>query len=261
MFEQRGVVRAGLAGLALSGSLTVFAFGAPPAAAASNHEPLVQAQRETKPADDKLGGLLGKLGGLTSKLDSLGGLTGKLGGLDDKIGGLGIPGLSSLGGLTDVHLPIPGQPLGMFGEVIPGVLYRSAQPTPDGFALARSRGIKSVVDLRKEHEDDINALSRAGIERYVYLPIEDLHPPTDTEAETFLAFVSERSNWPILVHCNMGIMRSGTMSVLSRYAIDGVPMETAFAESIAYGGGPWAQFLWLEQWSLAHAPGDHPINR
>jgi protein tyrosine phosphatase (PTP) superfamily phosphohydrolase (DUF442 family) len=158
------------------------------------------------------------------------------------------------------ELPAPqiDQPVQLYGEVIPGTLYRSSQPSPAGFAWLKSQGIKTIVDLRDEH-DDAPIIGPLGFGKYVYMPIVDNTPPTNDQAEQFLALVRDQSNWPILVHCNFGVGRAGTMSVLTRYAIQGMSMEDAYSSSVLFGGGPFPQAVWLTRWAKTHAPGDHPM--
>jgi protein tyrosine phosphatase (PTP) superfamily phosphohydrolase (DUF442 family) len=176
----------------------------------------------------------------------------------------GRPGLTvSSGGVTlpsGQQLPLPQleSPVPLYGEVLPGTLYRSAQPTDAGFGWLKANGIKTIVDLRDEH-DDAPIVRRLGFDKYVYMPIVDNTPPSNDQAEQFLALVTDRGNWPILVHCNLGIGRAGAMSVLTRYAVQGMSFEDAYASSVLFGGGPLPQALWLAAWADSHAPGDHPI--
>lgn len=166
-------------------------------------------------------------------------------------------GLSLPGG-QELPLPRLDAPVPLFGEVLPGTLYRSAQPSAAGFRWLKANGIKTIVNLRQEH-DDAPVVGPLGFERYVYLPIVDNTPPTNEQAEQFLALVTDRSTWPILVHCNLGIGRAGTMAVLARYAVQGMSLDDAYATSVLFAGGPLPQAAWLAEWARTHAPGDHPI--
>ena len=161
---------------------------------------------------------------------------------------------------TGQQLPMPqlDAPVPLYGEVLPGTLYRSAQPSAEGFSWLKSNGIKTIVDLRQEH-DDAPVVGPLGFGKYVYMPIVDNTPPSNDQAEQFLALVTDRGNWPILVHCNLGIGRAGTMSVLTRYAVQGMPFTDAYASSALFAGGPFPQAAWLAEWASTHAPGDHPI--
>ena len=161
---------------------------------------------------------------------------------------------------TGQQLPMPqlDAPVPLYGEVLPGTLYRSSQPSDAAFGWLKSIGIKTIVDLRDEH-DDAPVVADLGFDRYVYMPIVDNTPPSNAQAEQFLALVTDRGSWPILVHCNLGIGRAGAMSVLTRYAVQGMPFSDAYASSMLFGGGPLPQALWLSRWAATHPPGDHPI--
>jgi protein tyrosine phosphatase (PTP) superfamily phosphohydrolase (DUF442 family) len=174
------------------------------------------------------------------------------GGINISNNGVTLPGGQQLS-MPQLDAPVP-----LYGEVVPGTLYRSSQPSPDGFAWLKSNGIKTIVNLRQEH-DDAPVVGPLGFGKYVYMPIVDNTPPTNEQAEQFLALVTDRGNWPILVHCNFGIGRAGTMSVLTRYAVQGMPFEEAYASSVLFAGGPFPQATWLAEWARTHAPGDHPI--
>jgi protein tyrosine phosphatase (PTP) superfamily phosphohydrolase (DUF442 family) len=192
--------------------------------------------------------------GWGSKL--LGGL-GKVGGVALPVIGRPIPttlaGIPFVGG--ELNMPVPGAPVKMFAPVIPGVLYRAAQPTPEGFAWLHEKGIRSVVNLRGEHDYGPDVLRERGIERYLHLPVADNGTPSDEQVARFLGFMGDRENWPVLVHCNQGVGRSGTMAILARHVLQGVPVDQGFSESIAFGGGPWLQRGWIQEWAARHAQG------
>jgi protein tyrosine phosphatase (PTP) superfamily phosphohydrolase (DUF442 family) len=174
------------------------------------------------------------------------------GGVDISNNGVTLPGGQQLP-MPQLDAPVP-----LYGEVLPGTLYRSSQPSAAGFGWLKSNGIKTIVNLRQEY-DDAPVVAPLGFGKYVYMPIVDNTPPTNEQAEQFLALVTDRSTWPILVHCNLGIGRAGTMSVLTRYAVQGMPFADAYASSALFAGGPFPQAAWLAEWAQTHAPGDHPI--
>ncbi len=102
---------------------------------------------------------------------------------------------------TGQELPLPqlDTPVPLYGEVLPGTLYRSSQPSDAGFAWLKANGIKTIVDLRDEF-DDGPSIAPLGFGKYVYIPIVDNTPPTNKQAEQFLGLVTDRGTWPILVH-------------------------------------------------------------
>jgi protein tyrosine/serine phosphatase len=98
-------------------------------------------------------------------------------------------------------------------------LWRSGQPTREGYFQLAGEGLKTVVNLRVEYPQDRDSLP-GGI-NYISIPIKDMHAPTADQAHQFLKIVSDSDNWPILVHCHAGEGRTGVMSALIRYSFDG----------------------------------------
>ena len=97
-------------------------------------------------------------------------------------------------------------------------IWRSGQPTREGYELLAKQGLKTVVNLREEFPQDKDLIPD-GI-HYVYIPIPDEHAPTADQARTFLQVASNPDNWPLLVHCHAGEGRAGVMSALVRRALD-----------------------------------------
>src|SRR5215212_336975 len=69
------------------------------------------------------------------------------GGVSISNDGLTLPGGQQLA------MPQLDAPVSLYGEVMPGTLYRSSQPSAEGFGWLKSNGIKTIVDLRQEHDD------------------------------------------------------------------------------------------------------------
>ena len=139
-------------------------------------------------------------------------------------------------------------------------LTRSGQPrSEEGWRWLRRQGIKSVVNFRAEEDTDYTGLD---FERVLWLPFTSHKPPTDDDAEEFLAFVRDRRNWPVHIHCKNGRGRTGVMAALVRYAIDGWPLERALAEARTYRRGedlgpPY--MAWLRRWAAHHEPASHRL--
>lgn len=146
-----------------------------------------------------------------------------------------------------------------FAELDGGKISRSGQPLISEFKWLKDKGWKSVIDLRIDGEYGETGDDRklAGFDElgfhYLYLPISDGSPPSDKQAEDFLAFVRDPSNLPAHIHCRGGYGRTGTMVALYRYGIDGWPMDKAVQESRLFNGGAsLAQKQWLEHWAQNH---------
>lgn len=150
-----------------------------------------------------------------------------------------------------------------FAQPVTGVLSRSGQPLMNEFTWLKQQGWKSVIDLRTDGErgevgDDskLPGFNDLGF-HYLYLPLTDGAPPTEQQAQQFLAFVTNPANQPVHVHCRGGYGRTGTMTALYRYSVQGWPMDKAIEESRAFKGGVSSrQSQWLFEWAKTHQPGE-----
>lgn len=106
-------------------------------------------------------------------------------------------------------------------------LYRSAQPSAAGFTEVEKLGIKTVVSLRAFHSDK-KKLTGTGL-RYENIDFKTWHPEQE-DIIRFLKIVSDTNNHPILVHCQHGADRTGTMVAIYRVAMEGWSKKEALAE-------------------------------
>src|ERR1051326_7631387 len=63
-------------------------------------------------------------------------------------------------------------------------IWRSGQPSREGYANLAKQGLKTVVNLRQEFPGDKDLIPE-GV-RYVYIPIKDEHEPTEEQAKQFM---------------------------------------------------------------------------
>ncbi|MDP2660287.1 MAG: tyrosine-protein phosphatase [Dehalococcoidia bacterium] len=156
--------------------------------------------------------------------------------------------------------PIANPPIENFGVVEQGILYRSAQPSESQYRWMLSQGFKSIVSFRRETGSQADQVLGDGFQNYLWISIEDETNPTDAQAAEFLAFVTDSRNWPVLIHCKVGLGRTGTLAALVRYAVDGWSMDEAIQEAKLYRGGvdlvP-SQTAWLLDWAARYAPGTY----
>ena len=149
-----------------------------------------------------------------------------------------------------------------YGVIWEERLTRSGAPRDEaGWTWLRTHGVRSVVNFRFLPEDK-EASERARFEHYLSLPFKGKEPPTEAEAETFLAFVRDPQHWPVHIHCKEGRYRTGLMAALVRYAIDGWSIDDALAEARRYTRGKdlYARGVdWLRRWAADHEPGSHAL--
>lgn len=108
-------------------------------------------------------------------------------------------------------------------------LWRSAQP--EDAAAFRRLGVKTVINLRYEH-DDFPDLRDTGI-AYVHIPMVGAYP-REEEIVLFLAAVrralADPKHTPVLVHCEEGKDRTGYAIAAYRIVEEGWDADTAIEE-------------------------------
>lgn len=129
---------------------------------------------------------------------------------------------------------------GNFHEVLPGILYRSAQPSPLDIAeYARKYDIRTIVNLRGKNDSDwyrqeIAATKQANIEHLDFRMSASQELSVEQAVE--LVQLLRDAPKPILIHCQAGADRTGLASVLYLQQIAGVDEATAERQlSIRYG--------------------------
>jgi protein tyrosine/serine phosphatase len=158
-----------------------------------------------------------------------------------------------------------------FHEVLPGVLYRSAQLSASSLdAHARLNGLRTIINLRgpnpaeRWYRDELTVSQRDGL-IHIDLPIDSLFP---TNAELVeLVHALQTAPRPILVHCQSGIDRTGIASALACLLLDDNSSTEQALEQLGwqYGSMPWrksrenkrdfllAYAAWLRGQRLTHS--------
>ena len=115
-------------------------------------------------------------------------------------------------------------------------VYLSSQPTKAGFANAKARGVKTVLDLRRPQEtdhDDRALVTGEGLE-YVNVPIAGLDGLTDDNFAAVREILRDPSRRPILVHC-ASANRVGAVWYAYRRLDQGISAERALWEAREVG--------------------------
>jgi protein tyrosine/serine phosphatase len=111
-------------------------------------------------------------------------------------------------------------------------LYRSAQPTRIGFRNLEAMGIRTVINLRSFHGDDV---SGTGL-RLINVPMQAWDPEMD-EVLRVMRILADRDGGPYLVHCQHGADRTGMVTALYRMVFQGWNRDDAINEMTDGGFG------------------------
>ncbi len=143
-----------------------------------------------------------------------------------------------------------------FQAVRPGVLYRTAQPTEFGMRwLVSQHGVKTVLSLqlydfrlyrgfldpgRPSGERESKYVAQLGADPVQWAMGEEKSWPwlTPWQLEQFYKLFDDPTHWPVVVHCQGGRHRTGTISALFRLEYDRWPVERALAEMYSFKFGP-----------------------
>jgi len=113
-------------------------------------------------------------------------------------------------------------------------LYRSAQPSSEGMRNLERMGIKTIVNLRSFHSDR-DEMAGTGL-LYEHITMKAWHPERK-EVVRFLQIATHPAATPVLVHCQHGADRTGTLCALYRIAVQGWTKEEALREMSEGGFG------------------------
>jgi len=109
----------------------------------------------------------------------------------------------------------------------------------------RKLGIHTVVNLRSFHSDR-EEIGADGL-GYISIPMKAWHPEWE-DAVRFLRVATDTSLAPVLVHCQHGADRTGTMVAVYRAAVQGWTKEAALREMTEGGFGYHRVWRDLPRW-------------
>lgn len=112
-------------------------------------------------------------------------------------------------------------------------VYRSSQPSDDGFKELEKLGIVTVLNLRKYHSDDDNAEGTTIKTCRVKIETDNF---TDKEVIEALKFI-KTSPKPILIHCWHGSDRTGLICAMYRIVFQNWSKQDALNELVNGGYG------------------------
>ncbi len=116
-------------------------------------------------------------------------------------------------------------------------LWRGGQPSHAGLKQLKSKGIKTIINLR---EDDSSISQEAVLAKelqleYISLPLRPFDIPTQDSIDRFLSVVENDGHHPVFVHCLHGMDRTGLMVALYRLKVQDWSFELAYEEMVQLG--------------------------
>jgi tyrosine-protein phosphatase SIW14 len=151
-----------------------------------------------------------------------------------------------------------------FGKINDNI-YRGGQPRDENYRELVAFGIKTIVDLREDHERDAKSeAEKAGL-RYINLPMAPKSYPSSDAADRFLEIVNNEANWPVYVHCAGGRHRTGAMFAVYRMKVDAWDIEKTYQEMKDYdfytrmGHGCYKDYVYDYHRSLQSRAQSQPV--
>jgi protein tyrosine/serine phosphatase len=164
--------------------------------------------------------------------------------------GLAVAGVLLVLALTGVITPaqqvVAPPAIKNFGKVN-DTYFRGSQPDRAQLAALKAMGVKTIVDLRKDHVPEARQWATALGLHYFNLPLQPGKPATQEQTDYFLSLVNDPANGPVYVHCKGGRHRTGALTAIYRITHDGWTAQQAYDEMKKYDfndglfGGPPAQ--------------------
>ena len=125
------------------------------------------------------------------------------------------------------------------------ILFRGAQPSHEGMLQLEQMGVKTVINLRGLHDDE-DRLSGTKLS-YVGIRFHTWHPEEE-DVVRFLKIVTDPRRAPVLVHCQHGADRTGTMIAVYRIIVQGWSKAEAIREMTEGGFGFHPAWSNLPRW-------------
>lgn len=132
-----------------------------------------------------------------------------------------------------------------YGAVIPGSIYRCSYPQPENYEFIKDLKIRSILTLVPEPiaPEYQSFMDSAGVQHFrVHIRANKGEVRVDScEMQRALRLLMDRTNHPMMIHCNKGKHRTGcTVACFRR--ICGLDMDTIREEYHTYAGKK-ARFL------------------
>jgi tyrosine-protein phosphatase SIW14 len=140
-------------------------------------------------------------------------------------------------------------------QKVSDALYRGGQPEKDGFEYLKSQGIRTVINLRDESNDEEPVVRSLGM-NYVRIPMNVTVGSKIPQADIakYFEILANPENYPIFIHCRRGADRTGAMVGFYRIAVEGWTGKKAYDEARKIGMRWWYPGLKDQLYTFTPAP-------
>jgi protein tyrosine phosphatase (PTP) superfamily phosphohydrolase (DUF442 family) len=112
--------------------------------------------------------------------------------------------------------------------------FRGAQPGNKDYKDLADIGIKTVIDLRDDPQQNERTLVESLGMRYVNIPMVEKKYPTSEAVEQFLKTVKDPTTGKFFLHCAGGRHRTGAMGAVYRFEFDKWSFDRVYREMKQY---------------------------
>jgi protein tyrosine/serine phosphatase len=134
---------------------------------------------------------------------------------------------------TSPTSPAPVIKIKNFGQM-DARFYRGAQPKPGDYKALADLGIKTVIDLREDTEQNAQTMVESLGMKYVNIPMIAKKYPTPQATEQFLKTVNDPETGKFYVHCAGGRHRTGAMGAVYRFELYKWDFDKVYKEMKQY---------------------------
>ncbi|KAF0119197.1 MAG: Protein tyrosine/serine phosphatase, partial [bacterium] len=71
--------------------------------------------------------------------------------------------------------------------------------------------------------------------KFEHVPMHPIWPPKEEQIDRVLALIRDQNNWPIYIHCEHGVNRTGLIIATYRVKVEGWTPQQAYNEMVRLG--------------------------